>query len=68
MAGAAGWMMALMFLIPVVFFALLVVWVIRSSRDAKGAEAPVTVLQRRYARGDLGTDEYERTRAALRKE
>lgn len=71
MGWMAGWMMALTFLIPVVFFALLallVVWVIRSSRDTNGAEAPLTILQRRYARGDLGTDEYERMRAALRKE
>ena len=71
MAGVAGWMMALMLLMSVVFFALLallVVWVVRSGRDTNSAEAPLTILQRRYARGDLGTDEYERLRAALRKE
>lgn len=70
MGDVAGWMMALMFLIPLMFFvllAVLVAWVIRSGRATTGAEAPLTILQRRYARGDVGTEEYERMRATLTK-
>ena len=40
MGDVAGWMMVLMFLIPLVFFALLAVlvaWVIRSGRGTTGA-------------------------------
>ena len=71
--GMAGWMVVLMFLVPLVFTALIVVliaWVIRSGRGRTGAdtpEAPLTILQRRYARGDLGTEEYERMRTTLTK-
>ena len=71
MGDMAGWMMALMFLVPLAFLALLAVlvaWVIRSGRATTGAEAPLTILQRRYARGDLGTQEYERMRVTLMKE
>ncbi len=60
-----GWMM-LMFLIPVLLIGLVALafaWAIRSSRAP--ADAPVAILQRRYARGDIGADEYQRIRAAL---
>ena len=71
MAGAAGWMMVFMLLVPLLFIVLaaaLIAWAIRAGSYAQGAdapEAPLTILQRRYARGDLGTDEYERIRATL---
>lgn len=73
MSGMAGWMVALMFLVPLVFIALiavLIAWVIRSGGGAPSADkpdVPLTILQRRYARGDLGTEEYERIRATLTK-
>lgn len=71
MGGMMSWMMALMVLIPllvIVLAAAVIAWAIRSSRGtphADAPEAPLTILQRRYARGDLGTDEYERMRATL---
>lgn len=71
MAGMAGWMMVLMFLVPLLFvalIALLIAWVVRSGRGVPDApEEPLTILQRRYARGDVGTDEYQRMRATLTK-
>ena len=71
--GAWGWMMALMLLIPTLagaVVAALIVWAVRSSRLASGQDAPDTplaILQRRFARGDIGADEYERMRATLTK-
>ena len=71
--GMMGWMMALMLLIPtltIVLIAALIVWMVRSTRPAPGQDAPdapLTILQRRYARGDVGADEYERVRATLAK-
>ena len=69
--GMAGWMLVLMFLGPLLFIALIAVligWAIRSGRQALEApEAPLTILQRRYARGDVGTAEYERMHATLTK-
>ena len=68
-----GWMMAIMLLIPVLVIGLiaaLFVWTVRSTRPASDhgtAEAPLAILQRRYARGDLGAEEYERMRATLTK-
>lgn len=71
MGGMTGWMMVLMFLVPMLFAALLAVlvaWVIRAGRTVRESpEAPLTILQRRYARGDVGAEEYERIRANLTK-
>jgi uncharacterized membrane protein len=71
--GTMGWMMAVMVLIPVLAIALiaaLIVWTVRAtgpSADRATPDGPLTILQRRYARGDLGLDEYERMRATLTK-
>lgn len=71
--GTMGWMMAVMLLIPVLVIALiaaLLVWVVRLSgptADRGPADTPLAILQRRYARGDVGTEEYERMRATLTK-
>ena len=73
MSGMMAAMMALFLLIPLLLIvgtAAIMVWAIRSQRgDSRGAEAepPLSILQRRYARGDIGTDEYERMRATLTK-
>lgn len=72
MGGMAGWMMALIFLVPLLFLVLLAVviaWMVRAGRVApEGPEAPLTILQRRYARGDVGSEEYERIRTTLTKD
>lgn len=71
--GMMGWMVAVMLLIPSLTIALvaaLLVWAVRTGRaapDHGAPDAPLAILQRRYARGDLGTDEYERMRVALTK-
>jgi uncharacterized membrane protein len=68
-----GWMMAVMLLIPLlltVLIAALLVWAIRAtrlSRDDGTPEPPLAILQRRFARGGVGADEYERIRAGLTK-
>ncbi len=68
-----GWAMALMFLLPVLLIgllALLAAQVLRASRPGAvdtSADAPLAILQRRYARGDVGADEYERIRSAITK-
>ncbi|HEY8807334.1 MAG TPA: SHOCT domain-containing protein [Candidatus Limnocylindria bacterium] len=74
MSGAMmGWMMVLVYLLPLLLVGLLAVllaWVIRSGRPGpQGVEddAPLAILQRRYARGDIGADEYERIRSAVTK-
>ena len=71
--GTMGWMMVLVYLLPLLLVGLLAVllaWVIRSGRPGpQGVEddAPLAILQRRYARGDIGADEYERIRSAVTK-
>ena len=73
MGGEMMWWMMWMLLVPLLLVGLLALafaWVIRSGRAAPPdvvADAPLTILQRRYARGDLGADEYERIRMALTK-
>ena len=69
--GMMGPMMAVMLLIPLLTVALiaaLFVWAVRASRrtpEHGAGEPPLAILQRRYARGDVGAEEYERIRAAL---
>ena len=71
--GMMGWMIAVMLVIPsltIALIAALFIWAIRGGRPAPdhgAADAPLAILQRRYARGDLGAAEYERMRAALTK-
>jgi len=71
--GTMGWMMALMLLIPLLAIALiaaLFVWVVRATgptSDRVASDSPLEILQRRYARGDLGAEEYERMRVTLTK-
>ncbi|MCX6020781.1 MAG: hypothetical protein NTZ05_03445 [Chloroflexi bacterium] len=66
--GQSGFMMlpgllaALLLLGTVVAVILLVIRGVRRSagpHDTDGGESPLTVLQRRYARGEIGHDEYE---------
>jgi uncharacterized membrane protein len=68
--GTMGWMMAVNLLIPLLVLALiaaLLVWAVRATGTAERGtpEAPLTIAQRRYARGDLGAEEHERMRATL---
>ena len=53
-------------LLVVVGVILLLIWGIRRLRErgiGVGAETPLAILQRRYARGEIGPEEYERIRA-----
>ncbi|MHB8631249.1 MAG: SHOCT domain-containing protein [Candidatus Limnocylindria bacterium] len=71
MAGMMGWSIVFMILIPLLLIALvavLVIWAMRAGREAPRGElpeAPLAILRRRYARGDIGAEEYERIRGSL---
>ena len=71
MGGEMMWWMMWMLLGPLLLIGLLALafaWAVRAGRAAPsdaGPDAPLTILQRRYARGDVGADEYERIRAAV---
>lgn len=71
MGGEMMWWMTLMLLVPLLLVGLLALafaWAVRADRatsQGAAADAPLTILQRRYARGDVGADEYERIRAAV---
>ena len=74
MTGFGGMMSAMMgvfLLVPlliVLSIGALIVWALRDRRVAnESPEAPLTILQRRYARGDISTEEYERMRMTLAK-
>jgi putative membrane protein len=78
MGGGMMWFGLLMMLFGLLVFAgiiLLAVWAIarfaggerqRSSTTSGWSEDPLTILQRRYARGEITRDEYERVRADLK--
>jgi putative membrane protein len=67
-----GWHMGWMFLWWVLGFAVLA-WlvglIVRAGAGpaAHGGEAPEVILKRRYARGDVDHEEYERRLSDLRK-
>jgi len=72
MTGFGGMMSAMMgvfLLVPlliVLSIGALIVWALRDRRLAnESPEAPLTILQRRYARGDISAEEYERMRTTL---
>ena len=64
----SGWLLLISWLVVAVGVTLLLVWGIRRL-DASGRvgddERPLALLQRRYARGEIGPEEYERIRADL---
>jgi putative membrane protein len=73
-----GILMILSVALVIIGIILLVIWLVRhSSRgsnsssagaratDNSGEEAPLAILKRRYARGEIGPEEYERIRADL---
>jgi putative membrane protein len=63
-----GWLTMLSWLLVAVGVVLLAVWGVRTlGAGAAGAreETPLSVLQRRYARGEVKPEEYERIKADL---
>ena len=69
-SGSMTWtgVVAVSWLLVVAGIVLLLIWGIRriGNRSMGAAdEAPLMILQRRYARGEIGPDEYERIRADL---
>lgn len=71
-----GWMMGswgpLMMLLAALFWLLiiggivwLVVWLVERARIPQQAETPLDVLKKRYARGEIGKEEYERMKQDL---
>ncbi len=78
MGGGMMWFGIVMMLFGLLVFAgiiLLAVWAIarlagserlRSSTTSGSPEDPLTILQRRYARGEITREEYERIRSDLK--
>ena len=67
----AGWMIVMM-LVMVVFWGLVIlgiVWLVREfghpSRRAVGSDDPLTILDRRFANGEITAKEYEERRRVL---
>jgi putative membrane protein len=75
MPGGMGALMGtafLFWLLLLVGIVLLGVWLVRqvwpgraSASPPPSADSPLTILQRRYASGELGADDYERMRSQL---
>jgi putative membrane protein len=69
--GSMGWpgaIMAISWLLVIVGIFLLLIWGIRRLGNQgmhATEEPPLTILQRRYARGEIGLEEYERIRSDL---
>lgn len=63
-----GMVMTASWLLVVVGIVLLLIWSVRRFRNRDVStvdESPLTILQRRYARGELGSEEYARIREDL---
>lgn len=64
----SGMVMIASWLLVVVGVVLLLIWSVRRFRNRIPSavdESPLTILQRRYARGELGPEEYARIREDL---
>lgn len=66
-AVGAGWLPAVSGALVVLGGLLLLAWSVRRLGGAARADgdAPLEIVQRRYARGEIGREEYERLRADL---
>jgi putative membrane protein len=66
-----GWwmmiLMALLWLLLIAGIVLIIVWVVNRTRGlvAAGGESPLDIIKRRYARGEIDREEYERMRQEL---
>ncbi len=63
-----GWMMVLWLVIPIVVLVLLV-WALAAfpRTPVREGESPELILKRRYAKGDIDRDEYQRRLDDLRR-
>ena len=59
--------MTLWWLIPIGLFVALLWGLFRAFRPGEADRSPETILRRRYAAGEIDTEEFERRIAALRK-
>ena len=59
--------MALSWLIGIGLFVLLVLFIAGTIRPSQPNESPDTILRRRYAAGEIDTEEFERRLAVLHK-
>ena len=59
--------MALWWLVGIALFVALVWMLVRATSPARPDESPETILRRRYASGEIDTEEFDRRLAALRK-
>ena len=59
--------MTLWWLIPIGLFVALLWVLFRSGRPSEIDRSPETILRRRYAAGEIDTEEFERRLASLRK-
>ena len=66
--GAMGWWMLLWWIAGIVVLILLVRVLVRTSPGSPpGDETPEQILKRRYARGEIDRDEYQRRLEDLRR-
>ncbi|MHB8696321.1 MAG: SHOCT domain-containing protein [Solirubrobacteraceae bacterium] len=63
--GWAGWAMMLLPVLVIVAIIVGVVWMLRRDRATERAASPLETLQQRYARGEVGQEEFDRMRASL---
>lgn len=69
MMGSWGWLMmllaALFWLLIIGGIVWLVVWLVGRARMPQQVETPLDVLKKRYARGEINKEEYERMKQDL---
>jgi putative membrane protein len=67
--GAVGWLFMFLFWGLIIIGLVLVVrWLLDRGRPGVGqgaGEAPLDILKRRYARGEIGKEEYDRMKRDL---
>lgn len=60
-----GFLMLLWWLVPIAVVAALVAFVLRTSARSASERNPVDILKERYARGEIGTEEFEQMKRRL---
>lgn len=59
-----GWGMILVWLLPALLVALVILYAVRG-RNGKSERTALDILEERYARGEIDTEEFQKRRADL---
>lgn len=63
--GYGGWFMGIIFLIVIAAIGLAILFVLKNYRGGPAGETPLEILKKRYAKGEISKEDFERMKKDL---